>query len=64
MDLLTEMPKQEQALEWANDLLGSEAQIELVFGGTQIELFCGPPSAINLDKNGLWRRTSDPARYT
>jgi|EndMetStandDraft_8_1072994.scaffolds.fasta_scaffold06784_5 hypothetical protein len=49
MNVLTEMPPQGQALEWANDLLGSEPQIELLFGGTQIELFCGPPPAINLE---------------
>jgi hypothetical protein len=49
MNLLTNMREQEQALQWENDHLGSEAQIELLFGGgAQIELFCGPPPAINL----------------
>ena len=49
MSLSTDMREQEQALQWANDQLGSEAQIELFCGGTQIELFCGPPPAINLE---------------
>jgi hypothetical protein len=49
MNFLTEMREQEQALQWANDQLGSEAQTELFCGGTQIELFCGPPPAINLE---------------
>jgi hypothetical protein len=49
MSLSIDMREQEQALQWANDQLGSEAQIELFCGGTQIELFCGPPPAINLE---------------
>ena len=49
MSFSTDMREQEQALQWANDQLGSEAQIELFCGGTQIELFCGPPPAINLE---------------
>ena len=49
MNLLIDMPAPEQTLEWENDLLGSEPQIALLFGGTQIELFCGPPPAINLE---------------
>jgi hypothetical protein len=49
MNLLTDTREQEQALQWENDQLGSEAKIELLFGGgAQIELFCGPPPAINL----------------
>jgi hypothetical protein len=40
---------QEQAKQWADDQLGSEALIELFCGGTQIELFCGPPPATNLE---------------
>jgi hypothetical protein len=49
MAFLTDTREQEPALQWENDHLGSEAQIELLFGGgTQIELFCGPPPAINL----------------
>ena len=40
---------QEQAKQWANEQLRSEALIELFCGGTQIELFCGPPPAINLE---------------
>jgi hypothetical protein len=40
---------QEQTKQRANDQLGSDALIELFCGGIQIELFCGPPPAINLE---------------
>jgi len=38
-----------QAEQGTNDQLRSEALIELFCGGTQIELFCGPSPAINLE---------------
>ena len=49
MNLLADVRVQEQAIQWPNDQLASEALIELFCGGTQIELFCGPPPAINLE---------------